>query len=113
MAEKKEKLTLKTMRHLLGSIDLSDIEDEEKEESEAERRAYCAAIFAVWPRLEKDLKKMMHTQLMFSSNQSEDWFQTILGRGTFNGLSLPFEKWRMAQAEHIANSKDKKEEEEE
>ncbi len=105
---KQEKLTLELMRHLLGSVDLSDIfSEDEKEESEAERRAYCAAIFAIWPRLEKDLKKMMYEQLIFSSNESEDWFQTILGRGTFNGLSLAFERWKVASAEHEAVAKDK------
>ena len=38
--KKKEEL----MRHLLGSIDLSDIE--QKEETEEERIAYCSAVFA-------------------------------------------------------------------
>lgn len=110
MANKKVEPTIKLQRHLLASIDLSDVEDE-KEQTEAEHRAYNAAIFAVWPRLEKDLKKMMHTQLLFSSNVAEDWMQTIFGRGTFNGLSLPFEKWRLASNEHEAASKEKAEEE--
>lgn len=111
MPEKKkiEDLSLKLIRHTLGSVDIDDL-SEEKDMSETERKAYCDAIFAVWPRLEKDLKKALHTQLMFISNNAEDWSQVIFGRGTFNGIDLLFEKWHKAVLEHEANTKENKEE---
>lgn len=93
------KESLELQRHILGSVDLVDLVD--TLESEQERKDYCAAIFAVYPRIEKDLKRFMHTQLLFSSMQAETWEQTLFGRGTFNGLSLVLEHWRKAQAEHI------------
>ena len=97
--------SLKLMRHLLGSIDLPDIE--EKEVSEADRSAYCSAIYAVFPVLERDIKKMLHAQLMFSSNEAGNWEQVVFGRGTFNGMDLLLEKWRLASIEHQAPKEDK------
>lgn len=95
--------TIALQRNLLGSIDLSDIED--KEENEGERRDYCAAIFALFPRIEKDIKKFLYQQLLFSSNQADTWEKVIFGRGTFNGMDLLLEHWKTAAKEHEANSK--------
>ena len=91
-------------RHILGSIDFSDL-PEETEESESDRRAYCAAIFASFPRIEKDLKKFMHAQLMYSSNVAETWERVIFGRGSFNGMALLLEHWKQAAKEYEASSK--------
>jgi hypothetical protein len=107
---KKEDLSLKAIRHMLCSIDLSDIDQDKKELSEADRMAYCSAIFAVFPRIEKDIKELLYEQLMFVNNNAQDWNQVVFGRGTFNGMDLLLEKWRKASIEHEANSKDKKEE---
>ena len=104
-SEPVKEMTIALQRNLLGSIDLSDIED--KEESEEERRAYCSAIFAVFPRLEKDLKRFMMEQLLFSSNNAETWEQVLFGRGSYNGLSLVYDYWKTVQAEHISNSEKK------
>lgn len=105
---KKEDLSIKAMRHMLGSIDLSDLE--EKEESESDREAYCAAIFAVFPRLEKDIKKMLYEQLLYASNQAETWERVIFARGTFNGMDLLLEKWKQAALEHEVKPKEDREE---
>jgi len=96
---------LDLMRHLLGSIDLSDIEDEEMDE--VERGEYIASISAVYPRLEKDIKKFLHAQLMFSSNNAENWDQVIFGRGAFNGMDLLLKHWEKAHFEHSAKAVDK------
>lgn len=105
---KKEDLSIKLIRHLLGSIDLSDVDEEEKDMSETERKEYCAAIFAIWPRLKKDLKKMLYTQLMFSSNEAETWERVVFGRGTFNGLDLMYDKWEKAATEFESMPKEDK-----
>lgn len=96
--------SLELMRHLLGSIDLSDVE-EDKEMTEAERKDYCANIAAVWPTLEKDIKKFLYAQLMFVSNNAGNWEQVLFGRGTFNGLDILQEHWKKAFAEHLENSR--------
>lgn len=110
MAEikKKENSSIMLMRHLLGSISLDDIEADE-EMTEEERKDYCAAISAVFPRIEKDIKKFLHVQLMYSANQAEDWEKVIFGRGTFNGLALLLAYWGKAHLEYTEKGKSKEE----
>ena len=93
------------MRHLLGSIDLSEIENSEM--SESERKAYCSQISAVFPLIEKDIKKLLYEQLMFSSEEAETWDKVIFGRGTFNGMDILLEHWRKAHLEHLEKGKPK------
>lgn len=85
---------------MLASIDLSDI-PEPKDQTEAERKGYCAQIFAIFPVIEKDIKELLHAQLMFISNEAANLEQVSFGRGTFNGMDILLEKWKKAAAEHI------------
>lgn len=98
------KESIELIRHGLGIIDLSDINDDEEEMPEQERREYCATIHAVFPRLEKDIKKFLAKQLLFVSNKSENWEQVLVGRGAFGGMDLLLEHWRIANQEHIDRS---------
>ena|SRR3990167_7370086 len=88
------------MRNLLGSISLEDVQ--EAEMSESERKDYCASISAVFPRLEKDIKKFLQEQLLFCSNSAENWDQVLFGRGTFNGMDLLLQHWKVAHIEHAS-----------
>lgn len=108
----KKDLSLDLIRHQLASIDLSDIEDKKfrKDMTQAERDAYCSAIFAVWPRLEKDLKEFMHDQLLFVCNNAEDMLQVSFGRGTFNGFDFLFDYWQTAASEWESKGKEDKDE---
>ena len=90
------------MRHLLGSIDLSDVNLDELEPDE--RKKYCATISAVFPTLEKDIKKFLYEQLMFQALEAKTWEEVLVGRGTFNGMDLLLEHWKKAHEEHIGNS---------
>jgi len=91
--------SIKLIRHSLASIDLSDVEH--KEESETERKEYCAAISAIFPRLEKTLKRFLYAQLMYASNEAETWERVIFARGTFNGLDIILEHLKQAHNEHM------------
>jgi hypothetical protein len=104
----KEDQSIKLLRHQLGSIDLEDL-SEEKEMSEADRESYCAQIFAVFSLIEKDIKKMLYQQLMFSANNTEDWGQVLFSRGTFNGMYLLLEQWKKAFVEYQDKHKIEKE----
>lgn len=101
--KKTKEPTIALQRAILGSVNLSHIS--KKDESEQDRRDYCAAIFSVFPRLEKTLKEMMQEQLLFSSNEADTWERVIFGRGTFNGMALLLENFERASKEHEANSK--------
>lgn len=95
-----EESSLRFIRHQLASIDLSDVEDTPESQTEAERKEYCGIISAAFPTLEKDIKALLHAQLMYASNQAEDWDRVVFARGTFNGISLLLEKWKQAHTEH-------------
>ena len=95
-----DKQSLDLVRGALGLVTLEDIED--KEQDENERKEYCNAIAAVFPRLEKDIKKALYEQLLKTSMQSETWEQTLVGRGVFAGFELLLEKWQKANAEHLS-----------
>src|SRR3990167_10007070 len=88
------------MRNLLGSVSLEDVEQEEMTESE--RKDYCAAISAVFPRLEKDIKKFLHEQLLFIATNGVDMEQIQFARGTFNGLDMLLDHWRIVHLEYIS-----------
>lgn len=100
--------TIELQRHLLGSIDLSDVEDA-KELSEEEKRARVDIIGAAFPFIERDIKKFLYEQLMFSSNQALDWEQVLVGRGTFNGMDLLLEHWKKDRVEFLAKATPKEE----
>lgn len=91
--------SIKLIRHGLSVIDIADIEEESM--TEAERKEYCSAIAAVWPRLEKDIKKYLHKQLLFSANQSETWDQVLVGRGAFAGMEILHQYWSSIYQEYL------------
>lgn len=95
--------SIEVIRHTLGSIGLSDVE--EKDQTPEERKEYCGIISAAFPTIEKDIKALLHAQLMYASNQAEDWDRVIFARGTFNGISLLLEKWKQAHTEHHTRSR--------
>jgi len=96
----KDNQSLELLRHQLGSIDLKDIE--EKEMSEVETKEYNAAISAVFPRLEKEIKKFLQDQLLFMATNGVDMEQIQFARGTFNGLNLLLQHWKQAHIEHTS-----------
>lgn len=95
---------IKLIRHSLGSISLENIE--QKEMSEAARKEYCASISAVFPIIEKDIKKAMYEQVLLIA-ESDNWEKVNYGRGTCNGISLLYELWKLANTEHLSAGKEK------
>lgn len=99
MKQTTDKLSLDMIRQILAIIELKDIENE-KEQSGQERKEYCASISAVFPRLEKDIKRLLYEQLIKTSMQAETWEQVLVGRGVFAGMEILLEHWKLAHAEH-------------
>ena len=98
MSDSMSKDSLKLMRKHLGSIDLSEVEDE-KPMSESERRDYVAAIHAVYPRLEADVKRFLYRQLLHTGKEAATWEQVIFGRGSFDGMAQLLAHWKLADDE--------------
>jgi tRNA U54 and U55 pseudouridine synthase Pus10 len=83
-----------------------------QEQTETERRAYCADIFAVFPRLEKDIKAKMFEQLISTystgiatSRTREDRdYEILRGNGIMEGMAALLELWKEASDEHVTKS---------
>ena len=87
---------IKLIRHSVGSIDISDIKDEERTESE--RKNYVGQIYAVFPAIEKDIQRLMKEQILLIA-EAENFDKLNFGRGTCNGISLLYELWKGVAAE--------------
>lgn len=88
-------------RHQLGSIDLQDF----KTRTEEEQEAYDAQVAAAFPVLERDISEMIQAQLEFIGQEALSWEQTLVDRGTINGLSLLLERWTAAKNRHVVKNR--------
>ena len=95
----------KLIRHHLGAIDLASLMEEEKQAGTEERKEYCAAIFAVLPRIETDVKRLLYQQALFITKNAENWDQVVFGRGVFDGMAQLLEHWRVAAGEHMSRNR--------
>ena len=96
------KNTLELMRHNLSLVDISDVQD--KDQTEDEHKEYVAAISAVFPRLEKDITKLINIQLLLTFQTADDMDKIALGQGNVNGMTMLLEYWRKAFIEHSIKS---------
>lgn len=79
----------------------------EKEQTEQERKEYCSAIFAVFPRLEKDIKQKMYEELVntystsigLAKSKDEMLIEVTRGNGKMEGMAILLEMWRLANTE--------------
>lgn len=87
----------------------------EKQLDESEIKAHNAAIFAVFPRLEKVIKEKMYEQLIqtYSENvgvaktREEIVLTTVRGNGIMEGMAILLEKWRGDAQAHQADAQPK------
>ena len=103
-----DKLSLDLVRKSLAIASLEDVED--KEQDESARREYCAAIAAVFPRMEKDIRKFLQEQLLNTSMKSQTWEEVLVNRGVFAGMEILLEYWKGVKAEYENRISEKKEE---
>lgn len=83
---------------------------DKKEQTEQERRDYCASVFAIFPRIEQDIKSTMYEQLVSTYTEADNWDKILKGQGIMEGMAVLLEKWSLANSEHIANITNKDEE---
>lgn len=88
---------------------------EVKELDEAERKAHNAAIFAVFPRIEQDINRLILEQLEttyrdnidIAKTREEIVLATVRGNGIMEGAGMLLEKWRRDAKTHEAESQPK------
>lgn len=80
----------------------------EPELDEKERKAHNAAIFAVFPRIEQDINRLILEQLEttyrdnvdVAKTREEIVLATVRGNGIMEGAGLLLEKWRLDAQAH-------------
>ena len=102
-----DKLSLDLVRKSLAIASLEDVE--EKDQDENARREYCASIASVFPRLEKDIRKFLHEQLVNTSMKSQTWEEVLVNRGVFAGMEILLDHWKSAKSEYENRLSEKKE----
>ncbi len=99
------------MRHLLASIDLSDVEELDKiriTNDEAMARAGDAELFYK-SHFEKVIKLLAWQQLEFTAKEATDQDMLQFARGTFNGIAI-VKEWFEDQRKKSLSRFDKPEE---
>jgi len=99
--------SIKLLRELMGSVDLSDIDKIEKElltEEEYRNRATQSEAF-YRQHLEKALKLFIQEQLEWIGTKTQGVDQLMFGRGTINGLML-VKGWFDTQMVSLAQEKE-------
>ena len=79
----------------------------EQELDEIERKAHNAAIFAVFPRLEKEIKARMYEQLVMTYTEADDMWKLKRGQGIMEGMAILLEKWKGDAQAHQADAQPK------
>lgn len=88
------------LRHLLGSIDLSDVKPL-GELKDGERRDFAASIAIVYGKLHRILKPLIEDQKEFALTHDGD---IMFSKGTINGLYLVLEEFERWRGEHLDNT---------
>lgn len=102
----------KLLKHQLGSIDLSDIEELKEiklKDNEAAARAGDVETFYK-AHFEKVLKLFIQKQLEFIGTEAIDMDKLTFGRGTINGFML-IKEWMERESNRSLSRFDKSEEE--
>lgn len=92
------------------------IQPTQKEQTEIERKDYCAAIFAVFPRIKKDIQEKISEHLIANHSIADNVItneqeikRVIRGQGIIEGMAQLLELWASVAGEYEAMSKQDKE----
>jgi hypothetical protein len=100
--KKQESTDALLMRHLLGSIDLSDVKP--LDFKEGERKDFAASIAIVTPKAQRIFKDLADTQKEYALTHDGD---PMFAKGTINGIYLCLEAFEGWKSEHLENTKPK------
>jgi len=98
-----DKKAVALIRHLLGSVDLDDIELNDM--APDERKEYVGKATAAYQgTIKQEGKRLLKAQEEFVARQAEP-FNLLFARGTVNGITLFMEIYEDMQIEHRENNK--------
>ncbi len=95
----KSMLTIKSTRHVLGSIDLKDIPDPDMDEND--RRAYVQTVYSVYGNMiKKECDLLAQAQIEFGVQNATGDVAMAFTRGTLNGIYLVQQRFEDMVKEH-------------
>ena len=102
---KLNELVTELNRKQIGSIDLSDIVEDDI--SESKRKNYLQKAESLWTNevFQNEVKKIMSKQMEFAVCQTSSQDQTYIARGTINGIALIHERIEQLHSEYKELSK--------
>lgn len=94
-------------RHYLGSINTTDGDEYLETCTESERREYETQASLIFNNsvFKREVKRLLALQANFIASESEDWEQTLMGRGTINGIGLFEDRFALLNSRHLENIK--------
>lgn len=99
---KEESTNAALMRHLLGSIDLSDVKA--LPFKDAERKDFAATIGIAYPKMERVINQLIAEHKDFALTHDGD---RVFQEGTLNGFYIALEAFQEWRDEHQENTKPK------
>lgn len=100
-------IILQVNQHYLASIKPSDLDEYLETLTEQEKKEYEVNASLVYsnPVFLKEMKHLLASQTLFIANQSANWEQNLIGRGTINGIGLVEDRFKLLNARHFENIK--------
>lgn len=94
-------------RHYLSSVKPGDADEYLTKLTNAERRQYEVDASLVYNNLvfQKEVKHLLALQVQFVANESSNWEQVLIGRGTVNGIGLIEDRFQLLNSRHFENIK--------
>lgn len=102
---KKDLTYLLANRHYFSSINPGDFDEYLLTTTESERKEYEAQASIIFNNsvFKREIKHLFALQSLFISNECENWEQSLLGRGTTNGIGLVEDRLQLLNARHLQN----------
>lgn len=105
-------------RHYLAQVQPEDLDDKLSKMSQSELQEHLARASEIWinPVFKEELRHMLGSQALFVAAECRDWQQSLIGRGTINGIGVVEERFKRLYGMHmdiLMNSKKVEEEDKE
>ena len=87
---------------VLAEMKASELDEYLEELTEAEKKDYEAeaSMIANSKVFQREIKYLFGGQALYIATQSANWDQTLVGRGTINGIALVEERFKLLDSRH-------------
>jgi hypothetical protein len=92
-------------RYYLSSVGPEHLDNVFNSMTERAKKDYVARASEIWanPIFREEIKRMEGSQSLFVSSECQNWEQSLVGRGTINGVGLVEDRFRRLHGMHLDN----------